>query len=167
MDGSFPFSLWKAKPCDDLPTPQNGAKACDKWLNGGKVCTLHWNEGYDFANKLPELYACGAGGKWHPDDTVPDCSSKTKYRLLTWVFVAYLYKSDPLNMQGRSLNSFVRPRCKKHRLRYPRAYKRVKFTNSQTLHYPGRKVIELSCIIDDAIYDLKTPKITRQANLNV
>ena len=87
MEGSFLFFFpMKAKPCDDLSTPQNGAKACDKWLNGGKVCTLHCNAGYDFANIPPNFYICGAGGKWHPADTVPDCSGKTKYRPVAWYF---------------------------------------------------------------------------------
>ena len=83
-------------PCDDLPTPQNGAKACDKWLDGGKICTLHCNVGYDFANKPPDVYACGGRGKWLPGDTVPDCSGKTKYRNKTACLglLTYLYKSE-------------------------------------------------------------------------
>jgi len=69
-----------AKPCDDLRTPQNGAKTCDKWLDGGTFCTLHCNVGYDFALKPLEIYFCDASGNWNQGDKVPDCSSKTTYR---------------------------------------------------------------------------------------
>jgi len=81
-----------AKSCDELRTPQNGAKACDKWLDAGTFCTLHCNVGYDFANRPPEIYICGASGKWFPGNTVPDCSKTRPAQTL--LALEYHYLSD-------------------------------------------------------------------------
>ena len=67
--------------CPKLHSPLNGAKACDLWLEGGKICTLHCNAGYDFANKPPDAYFCGASGGWLPDEKVPDCSGKREHTM--------------------------------------------------------------------------------------
>ncbi|XP_044183159.1 uncharacterized protein LOC114968057 isoform X2 [Acropora millepora] len=96
-----------AKPCDDLPTPQNGAKACDKWLVAGKVCTLHCNVGYDFANKPPGFYACGAGGKWIPHDKVPDCSKTRQAETLLASELHYLASECTEEMHSRIAINFI------------------------------------------------------------
>ena len=67
----------------DLPTPLNGAKACETWL-AGMMCTVHCNKGYGFANNPDVLYYCRPNGKWwnaktkkgQTTPTPPDCSSK-------------------------------------------------------------------------------------------
>ncbi|XP_015750073.1 PREDICTED: sushi, von Willebrand factor type A, EGF and pentraxin domain-containing protein 1-like [Acropora digitifera] len=96
-----------AKPCDDLPTPQNGAKACDKWLVAGKICTIHCNVGYDFANKPPGFYACGAGGKWMPHDQVPDCSKTRQAETLLASELHYLASECTEEMHSRIAINFI------------------------------------------------------------
>ncbi|XP_015761127.1 PREDICTED: uncharacterized protein LOC107340287 [Acropora digitifera] len=68
-------------PCEDLPAPKNGGKACEVGLPG-LICTVHCNPGYGFANLPHPLYICGVSGTWFhaysPDGsrkpTLPDCS---------------------------------------------------------------------------------------------
>ncbi|XP_067025508.1 uncharacterized protein [Acropora muricata] len=68
-------------PCEDLPAPKNGGKACEVGLPG-LICTVHCNPGYGFANLPHPLYICGVSGTWFhaysPDGrrkpALPDCS---------------------------------------------------------------------------------------------
>ncbi|XP_068706774.1 uncharacterized protein [Montipora foliosa] len=76
-------------PCEDLPAPKNGAKACETWL-AGLICTVHCNKGYGFANTPETVYSCSPNGEWFnakvPGSTVPafpDCS-KTHQAQLAW-----------------------------------------------------------------------------------
>lgn len=77
------FIYLKDSPCVDLPTPLNGAKACETWL-AGMMCTVHCNKGYGFANNPDVLYYCKPNGKWwnaktkngETTPTPPDCLSK-------------------------------------------------------------------------------------------
>jgi len=72
-------------PCEDLPAPKNGAKACETWL-AGLMCTVHCNEGYGFANTPETAYYCKPNGEWFNaylpgsnKPAFPDCSSETAH----------------------------------------------------------------------------------------
>lgn len=93
--------------CPKLHSPLNGAKACDLWLDGGKFCTLHCNAGYDFANKPPEFYLCGASGEWLPTDKVPDCSETRQPKTLLKIELHYLADQCSEELHGKIASNFI------------------------------------------------------------
>ncbi|XP_061164195.1 sushi, von Willebrand factor type A, EGF and pentraxin domain-containing protein 1-like [Saccostrea echinata] len=90
VDGKYAYWDWgKRQPkcevhrsCAVSPSaPQNGAVACDSWLDG-KFCQVQCQQGYDFKPGYPfyEMLVCGDSGKdrgsWVPENAlpIPDCS---------------------------------------------------------------------------------------------
>ncbi|XP_066030107.1 low-density lipoprotein receptor-related protein 6 isoform X3 [Pocillopora verrucosa] len=93
--------------CPKLHSPLNGAKACDLWLEGGKICTLHCNVGYDFANKPPDAYFCGASGGWLPDEKVPDCSETRQATTLLKIQLHYLADQCSEQIHHQIASNFI------------------------------------------------------------
>ncbi|CAH3164729.1 unnamed protein product [Pocillopora meandrina] len=93
--------------CPKLHSPLNGAKACDLWLEGGKICTLHCNAGYDFANKPPDAYFCGASGGWLPDEKVPDCSETRQATTLLKIQLHYLADQCSEQIHHQIASNFI------------------------------------------------------------
>jgi len=70
--------------------PEGGSAQCSGWGPGGhfKACEITCNAGLKFSQPVPQFYACGAEGFWHPSHDIerplvlPACTCKltTKYR---------------------------------------------------------------------------------------
>lgn len=70
--------------CPDLPSPLNGAKACETWLTG-MFCTVHCNYGYAFVEQPQKVYVCTPDGSWQNaivkgknTPALPDCSKTSR-----------------------------------------------------------------------------------------
>lgn len=62
--------------CSELPTPANGAIACDKWLFG-TMCQMQCNINYDIplGPWTTGQYVCSmSSGEWRPTNVVPGCT---------------------------------------------------------------------------------------------
>ncbi|PFX23090.1 Low-density lipoprotein receptor-related protein 6 [Stylophora pistillata] len=94
--------------CTELRSPFNGAKACDLWLDAGKMCTLHCNDGYDFAHKPPSYYTCGIRSrKWLPNNEVPDCSKTRPAKTLLDIQLYYLANQCSEEIHSQISSNFI------------------------------------------------------------
>lgn len=94
--------------CPELRSPLNGAKACDLWMDAGKMCTLHCNNGYDFARTPPSFYMCGiATRKWLPNDEVPDCSKTRQAKTLLNIQLYYLSEHCSEDIYSEVESNFI------------------------------------------------------------
>ena len=82
-------------PCDQLPAPENGAMACDKWMFGMQ-CQMQCSDKYDIpfgivgSSGVPftGLFTCSeTTGKYSPSNTVPGCTGNNIFLRLYAAFL--------------------------------------------------------------------------------
>ncbi|XP_053381241.1 uncharacterized protein LOC128546131 isoform X1 [Mercenaria mercenaria] len=105
--------------CQELRAPDNGALACDTWLNG-RYCQMLCEDGYvvvdDPDTTLDEvrihktLVVCGNSGIWHISGDIPNCQEIDPLleRILR-INIEYLYYDGPCDETREDIkNKFIK-----------------------------------------------------------
>jgi len=134
------FHLYVLKEHCPIPlSPIGGEKHCSDWGPNAKfkVCTIKCSEGLQFAQPIPEFYACGAEGVWRPSSSIGD------------VFTQYLsngYNTDGLINENSLINGqsnqLVFPACAPQHAAQRVFRMQVNFPSNVVCSESGKKILK-------------------------